>query len=298
MEKCKDDGYVLIENGELKCGVIEKNAIGAGEGRLFDAYVKKYGKAAALEFLQKISLLGIAVLDLLGFTVLPSDADLPEAAIKEVKSIIDDAESEVFLLIERYNKGEMQAYPGRTLRETLETHIMNVLNRSRNDISKIVRREILLENNYTMIMAESGAKGSPLNLALVSACVGQTALRGTRIVKGYSERVLPHFIKGDLGPAPHGFIRHGYKGGLNPFEFFFHAISGRDSMMDTSMRTPKSGYMQRRLVNALQDLKACYDGTVRDASDRIVQFGYGDDNIDITKIGAEKFNIDSIKEEM
>jgi DNA-directed RNA polymerase subunit A' len=110
--------------------------------------------------------------------------------------------------------------------------------------------------------------------------------------------VLPHFLAGDLGPAAHGFIRHGYKAGLNPFEFFFHAIAGRDSMMDTSMRTPKSGYMQRRLVNALQDLKSHYDGTVRNAEGNIIQFSYGDDNIDVTKPVTEPFDIKSIKEEI
>jgi DNA-directed RNA polymerase subunit A' len=94
---------------------------------------------------------------------------------------------------------------------------------------------------------------------------------------------LPHFKRGDISPPARGFIRHSYKGGLNTQEFFFNAMGGRDGIMDTSMRTPKSGYLQRRLINALQDIKVCYDNTVRSASGRIIQFSYGGDGIDVTK---------------
>ena len=122
-----------------------------------------------------------------------------------------------------------------------------------------------------------------LNLSQTSAFVGQQALRGKRIHKGYDKRVLPHFTKGDVSPKARGFITHGYGEGMDPIEMFFNSIVGRDSAMDTAMRTPKSGYMQRRLINALQDLRVNYDGTVRDSGHKIVQFTYGDDNIDVSK---------------
>ena len=86
-----------------------------------------------------------------------------------------------------------------------------------------------------------------------------------------------------MSPEARGFISHGYKAGLEPIEFFFHCIVGRDSVMDTSLRTPKSGYMQRRLVNALQDLKIDYNLSVRDAENRIIQFVYGEDGLDVMK---------------
>ncbi len=53
--------------------------------------------------------------------------------------------------------------------------------------------------------------------------------------------------------------------------------------MDTSLRTPKSGYLQRRLINAMVDLRVEYDRTVRDGEGRIVQFLYGEDGIDVSK---------------
>ena len=95
--------------------------------------------------------------------------------------------------------------------------------------------------------------------------------------------MLPHFKKNDLGAKSHGFIENGFAQGLDPFEFFFAAITGRSSLMDKSMATPKSGYLQRRLINALQDLKVIGDGSVRDDWENVIQFMYGDDGFDAVK---------------
>jgi DNA-directed RNA polymerase subunit A' len=122
-----------------------------------------------------------------------------------------------------------------------------------------------------------------LNLAQTSVIVGQQALRGKRVEKGFKNRTLSLFKEFDKGPEARGFVRHSYKKGLTPVEFFFHAMTGRDSLMDTALRTPKSGYLYRRLANALQDLKVEYDSTVRDANKTIIQFAYGDDNIDVSR---------------
>ena len=134
-----------------------------------------------------------------------------------------------------------------------------------------------------MVMADSGARGNLLNLAQMAACVGQQAMRGKRIDKGYRGRTISTFKKDDLSPNARGFISNGFKSGLTPFEFFFGAMTGRDSLMDTALRTPKSGYLYRRLANAMQDLKVEYDHTVRDAGKRIIQFSYGEDGVDVAK---------------
>ena len=138
-------------------------------------------------------------------------------------------------------------------------------------------------DNSAVAMAISGARGSMLNLTQMAACVGQQSVRGERIQRGYSERTLPHFYKGDLGADAHGFVKSSYKRGLNPIEFFFHAMGGREGLVDTAVRTSQSGYLQRRLINALQDLEVKYDGTVRETRGQIVQFVYGDDGVDPSK---------------
>ncbi|HLD96983.1 MAG TPA: DNA-directed RNA polymerase subunit A', partial [Candidatus Nanoarchaeia archaeon] len=95
-----------------------------------------------------------------------------------------------------------------------------------------------------------------------------------------------------------GFIKSSFKSGLKPAEFFFQSVVGRDALMDTALRTPKSGYLYRRLANALQDLKVEYDDTVRDSGRRIVQFTYGEDGIDVSKSEGGVLNFKRIAGEV
>ncbi|MDD5238868.1 MAG: DNA-directed RNA polymerase subunit A' [Candidatus Nanoarchaeia archaeon] len=284
-EDCQFEDFVKISKGKLVSGLIDSKAIGpeAGKGKLIQAIINRHSMEEAVEFIQKASLLGIATLQKLGFTTLVTDTDLPPEARQEIKDTFDFAEKKVDEVLEESKKGKLKPYPGRTLRETVEFKIIEIINRARNKTGKIAERYIVDENNATMLMARSGARGSAMNIALMAAAVGQVHIRGTRIYRGYNERTLPHFEQGNIKPAARGFIKGSYKTGLNPYEFFFNAITGRDSIMDTSMRTPKSGYLQRRLINAMQDLSVTYDNTVRSASGTIVQFEYGADGIDVSK---------------
>jgi DNA-directed RNA polymerase subunit A' len=124
--------------------------------------------------------------------------------------------------------------------------------------------------------------------------VGQERVLGERIQRGYRGRTLSHFHIGDLGPLAHGFVASAFKRGLNPFEFFFDSLSGREGLMDKSLRTRHSGYLERRLMNAMQDLKVEYDGTVRDNRKIIVQFMPGEDNIDPAKSDWGKLDVKGI----
>jgi DNA-directed RNA polymerase subunit A' len=283
-EDCPYQDFVKISKGKLISGIIDSKAVGpeAGKGKLIQAIINRYGTKEAIDFIQRVSLLGIASLHKSGFTTLVSDTDLPLEATNEIKEIFDFAEKKIDQLLIDYDAGKLKPYPGRTLKETREFSIIEVINRARNKTGKISERYVK-EDNPTLLMAKSGARGSALNLALMSAAVGQLSLRGSRINRGYVDRTLPHFKRGDVRPATGGFVKSSYKSGLNMYEFFFNAVTGRDTIMDTSMRTPKSGYLQRRLINALQDLKVAYDGTVRDASNQVIQFQYGGDGIDVSK---------------
>ena len=174
---------------------------------------------------------------------------------------------------------------------------MRQLNQLRDKIGENVYENVE-ESNPTIIMARSGAKGNFLNLAQMSAMVGQQAMGESRINIGYKERTLSVFKRNELSPESRGFIKNGYKQGLTPTEFFFHSMTGRDSLMDTALRTPKSGYLYRRLANALQDMRIEYDNTVRDASGKIIQFSYGDDGLDISKTEGGKINVQRIVREV
>jgi DNA-directed RNA polymerase subunit A' len=131
----------------------------------------------------------------------------------------------------------------------------------------------------------------------MAGALGQQSIRGNRLNKGYNNRALPHFKENDDNPDAHGFVKSNYRDGLSTIEFFFHAMGGREGLVDTAVRTQQSGYMQRRLVNALEHIKLEYDNTVRDPHGHIIQFLYGEDGIDVAKSDhGEAFNINRLVE--
>jgi DNA-directed RNA polymerase subunit A' len=292
-ENVKLDTYVQIKDGQLISGVMDRANLGEGSGLLLRNIHKKYGKEFTLDMLSKLFRLGIEVLLRTGFTTAISDTDLPEDAKLKVSETLDDARKDVNNLIDSYKNNKLEAFPGKTLRETLELKILEALNKARNETGALVAKHSD-KKTHTMVMANSGARGNLLNLAQMAACVGQQAMRGKRIEKGYKGRTLSCFKKDDFSPEAHGFISNGFKTGLDPHEFFFSAITGRDSLMDTALRTPKSGYLYRRLANAMQDLKVEYDHTVRDTASKIIQFKYGEDGMDVSKSEDGILNIKRI----
>ena len=288
---------VLIKNGILIEGIIDKATIGQEKGEIIRSIIGKYGPDTALVIIGQMFRLGIAVLLDYGFTTTISDTDLPSEVQNKCHDTINTSERRVSQLIEQFKNKEMNALPGLTLDQSIEVKIMEVLNKCRSKVGEIIS-ESNLDLNPTIVMALSGAKGSFLNLSMMTACVGQQALRGKRIDRGYRGRTLTIFQKGELSPAAKGFIRCGYKEGLNPTEYFMHAMTGRDSLMDTALRTPKSGYLYRRLASALQDIKIGYDSTVRSGNETIIQFTYGEDGLDVSKTEGGKLNINRIIREV
>ncbi|NYT07710.1 MAG: DNA-directed RNA polymerase subunit A' [Methanomicrobiales archaeon] len=249
-----------------------------------DAYVRviDYGMKRAAEFIDDITHLAIRSIMFDGFSFGIDDEDLSRTEYGQIDEVLKTAVLDVQRRIKIYEDGQLEPMPGRTPEETLEMQIMQVLGKARDRTGEIAGRHLGLGNS-AVVMAVSGARGSMLNLTQMAGCVGQQSVRGERIMRGYDERTLPHFQKGDRGSDAHGFIQHSYKGGLNPTEFFFHAIGGREGLVDTAVRTSQSGYLQRRMINALQDLKVAYDGTVRTTGGRIIQFRYGEDGTDPMK---------------
>ncbi|MBI2147854.1 DNA-directed RNA polymerase subunit A' [Candidatus Woesearchaeota archaeon] len=290
---CKDPAHVFIKKGKLLSGIMDSANLGQGAGLLLRTIHKNYGHEYAIDFLSKVFRLGIQVLQKKGFSTALSDTDLPEDAAKNITEILNKAEADVDHLISLYHNKELDIFPGKTLLETLELRILELLNKARNETGKVVT-DHARDNTGTIVMTKSGARGTIINMAQIAACVGQQALRGGRINKGFDRRTLACFKRDDLMPAAHGFIRNGFKSGMTPNEFFFACMTGRDSLMDTALRTPKSGYLYRRLANAMQDLKVEYDHTVRDAARKIVQFQYGEDGIDVSKSEGGAVNVKRI----
>jgi DNA-directed RNA polymerase II subunit RPB1 len=144
-------------------------------------------------------------------------------------------------------------------------------------MQKIVMDKVAPSVNsiYRMISAKS--KGSETNLTQIMCCLGNQNVDGRRLPLGFSRRTLPHFCKDDHSAEARGFVHSSFYAGLKPHEFFFHSMAGREGLSDTAIKTSKTGYIQRKLVKALEDISVKYDGSVRDSSDNLLSLRYGED---------------------
>jgi len=278
-EDCEHDAYVKIKDGQLKTGTIDEDAVGAFAGNIVDKLARDFGNDIAREFIDKITNIALGAITLRGFTTSIQDEDVPKKAKKQIKAVMDKAEVKVRKLVDAYKDGELEGMPGRSLEETLESRIMSELGKARDEAGKIASKHLGMGNN-AVVMARTGARASMLNLTQMAGSLGQQAVRGERPKRGYDRRTLVHFKKGELGAGSRGFVKSSYKDGLTPLEYFFHSMGGREGLVDTAVRTSRSGYMQRRLINALEDLMVSRDGTVRNTADTIIQFDYGEDGVD------------------
>jgi DNA-directed RNA polymerase subunit A' len=282
-EECKYDAYVVVKNGELVSGVIDRRSIGAEQSEsLLHRIIKDYGTQAGREFLNKITRMLKLYITMRGFTYSYNELVLSPKAEDRIEKTMQRIEKKIEDLIESYRKGTLPRLPGQTLEDSFEIYVMNELAKARDESGKIADEDFTLENSG-IIMTRTGARGSSLNIGQISACVGQQSVRGKRILRGYVDRALPHFQSGDQRPKARGFVYSSYQKGLDVIEFFFHAMGGREGLVDTAVRTQQSGYMQRRLINALEHIRLEYDSTVRNSAGDIIQFQYGEDGVDPAK---------------
>ncbi|MFQ6134205.1 MAG: DNA-directed RNA polymerase subunit A' [Nitrososphaerales archaeon] len=274
---------VVIKNGELIQGVIDRAAIGAEEAdSILHRIAKDYGMDKAREFLNSILSMLKAFVTRYGFSYGMDELELDDKAQNSITDELEGAYKHVEGLIAQYEEGTLPLTRGLSPEEILEYSIVNELAKARDKAGRIADRNFPL-NNAGVIMARTGARGSSLNIGQMTAALGQQSVRGERIHKGYQNRAVTHFKRGDKTPDSKGFVRSNYRDGLSPTEFFFHAMGGREGLVDTAVRTQQSGYMQRRLVNALEHIKVEYDLTVRDPDGNIIQFLYGEDGVDPAK---------------
>jgi len=282
-EECPYDAYVVIKNGKLISGVIDKNSIGAEKSEsILHRLIKDYGTETGRRFLNKISKLLTRFITMRGFSFSYEELNLSPEAKREIQQTIKQAEKRVAEFTEQLRKGTLERLPGLTLEDSFEIYVMNELAKARTKAGSIADNDFSMDN-AGVVMTRSGARGSTINIGQMAACLGQQSVRGKRIMRGYLNRALPHFNIGDASPRARGFVYSSYRDGLDPIEFFFHAMGGREGLVDTAVRTQQSGYMQRRLINAMEHLRVEYDGTVRNSVGDIIQFKYGEDGVDPAK---------------
>ncbi|RMW37260.1 MAG: DNA-directed RNA polymerase subunit A' [Nitrosopumilus sp.] len=274
---------VVIKNGELISGVIDKSSIGAEEPEsVLHRIAKDYGNAVGKTFLNSILIMVKQFITHYGFSYGYGDLIVPD---KDKQQILDDIQGTYDIvsdLTDQYKKGTLKLTRGMKPEEALEAYIVNELGKAR-DKAGSSANDCLPADNAGKIMATTGARGSSLNVGQMAGALGQQSRRGNRLHEGFNNRALTHYQEHDDNPDAHGFVKSNYREGLSALEFFFHAMGGREGLVDTAVRTQQSGYMQRRLINALEHIRLEYDGTVRDPHGHIVQFLYGEDGIDVQK---------------
>uniref|UniRef100_A0A914ZYQ6 DNA-directed RNA polymerase subunit n=2 Tax=Parascaris univalens TaxID=6257 RepID=A0A914ZYQ6_PARUN len=273
------DTKVLVERGVLLAGIICSRTVGRSAGSLLHVVTLELGFDVAALFYSQIQTTANAWLLAEGQTIGIADAIADRATYSHIQETIKKAKMDVVEVIERARKDSIKVTRGNTLLQTFESKINSILNNARDRTGTSAQRSLSADNNFKA-MVVAGSKGSKINISQVIACVGQQNVEGKRIPFGFRHRTLPHFIRDDCGPEAKGFVENSYLAGLTPSEFFFHAMGGREGLIDTAVKTAETGYIQRRLMKAMESIMVNYDGTVRNALGEVVQLSYGEDGLD------------------
>ncbi|KDD73427.1 domain 2 of RNA polymerase Rpb1, partial [Helicosporidium sp. ATCC 50920] len=286
------DAQVLIADGTLVAGTLCKKTLGAAAGGLVHVVWMEHGPEAARAFLSQVQFAVNHWLVHHGFSIGIGDLIADAKTMLIINDIMNRAKEDVKSLISKVQSNELEQQPGRSMMESFENQVNQVLNKARDDAGTQGQNSLNDANNVVR-MVHAGSKGSFINISQMIACVGQQNVEGKRIPFGFAQRTLPHFSKDDFGPESRGFVENSYLRGLSPQEFFFHAMGGREGLIDTAVKTASTGYIQRRLVKAMEDLMVRYDGTVRNAMGEIVQFLYGEDGMEGTAIEGQ--SVDTLR---
>ncbi|KAH9892352.1 hypothetical protein F4778DRAFT_317731 [Xylariomycetidae sp. FL2044] len=279
-DMCNNDGWLVVRNSEVMCGVMDKSTVGAGKkDSIFYVILRDFGPDEAVIAMNRLAKLCARMLTNRGFSIGIGDVFPTVKLTEEKNKLVSNAYDACDKLIESFNAGKLDKAPGCSMEETLETKIGGELSRVRQSAGDYCIKT-LSKNNAPWIMASSGSKGSTLNVAQMIAAVGQQIISGARVADGFQDRTLPHFQKHTRHAPAKGFVRNSFYTGLLPTEFLFHAISGREGLVDTAVKTAETGYMSRRLMKSLEDLATQYDDTVRTSGGGIVQFQFGADRLD------------------
>ena len=271
----KTQPFVVIRDGILIEGTINKTIIGSSHNSLIQVLVKEYDQNIAMDFINNVQFLSYSYILYHGFTVGISDC------ISNKSNKIDNVISKCFMEA-KCNEDTINDPRIR------EIKVNASLSKGRDNGMKIAK-DALKDNNNFLSTVQSGSKGDYFNIAQIAGLLGQQNLSGKRIpyTLNNNTRALPHYpinIKDkETEFESKGFIKNSFIHGLNPREFWFHALTGREGITDTAMKTATSGYIQRRIIKLSEDLLINYDTTVRNSSKDIIQFQYGDDNLDACK---------------
>ena len=282
-EFATSNNVLEIENGGFIRGQLDKGTLGDGSKGLLHRICNDYGNMASADFIDDLQNIVTEYMKTSAYSVGISDLIADEETNQKIADVITSKKKEVQSLIDQTHIGIFENKSGKSDEIEFETKVTNILGKALNQAGRIGLQS-LSEDNRFVIMVKAGSKGSEINISQMISCLGQQNVDGKRIPYGFEDRTLPHYSKYDDTPMARGFVEHSFIEGLTPQELFFHAMGGRVGLIDTAVKTSQTGYIQRRLVKGLEDIKVEYDMTVRNNKQKIIQFSYGDDGFDTVKV--------------
>ena len=276
-----------IKNGDFIRGYMDKQVLGSTTSGIIHRLYNDVGNECAAEFIDNIQKIVTEYMKTSGYSVGMSDLISNKETNEKIDELLKEHKKQVEDLIDQTHLNVFQNMTGRSNEEEFESRVHTILNEAGASAGKIGRKS-LAENNRFVVMTKAGSKGSDLNISQMISCLGQVSVDAKRIPYGFDNRTLPHYYKYDDSPVARGFVENSFIKGLSPQELFFHAMGGRVGLIDTAVKTSQTGYIQRRLVKGMEDLKVLYDNSVRNNKNKIVQFKYGDDGFDALKVENQK----------
>ena len=272
-----------IVAGKYVRGQMEKGVLGGGGKGLLQRVCNYFGNMACADFIDNLQNIITEYMKTSSYSVGISDLIANRHTNDKIVNTITAKKKEVKNLIDQTHLGIFENKTGKSNIEEFETQVTSILNNATSEAGKIGRKSLAKTNRF-VTMVNAGSKGSDINISQMISCLGQQTVDGKRIPYGFENRTLPHFTKYDDSPSARGFVEGSFISGLSPEELFFHAMGGRVGLIDTAVKTSQTGYIQRRLIKGMEDLKVEYDMTVRNNKHRIIQFSYGDDAIDTVRV--------------
>jgi len=285
--KNKAEEKFVILNSNLESGSLDKSVFHGITSGMIPVIYHDYGPFEVRKFLDNTQRLVCRWLLTSGFSVGISDLITDKDTNEKLKSTTREMKTKAYERLDDVRRNLIDNNSIFNNEQFMEREIIGILNETTNKVGKIGLSQIDEKTNRMINMVKCGSKGKETNVAQIVACVGQQNVDGKRISYGFTDRTLPHFTKYDDGPDARGFVENSFIDGLSPQEVFFHAMGGREGLIDTAVKTSETGYIQRRLVKAMEDVKVYYDNSVRNAKGSVIQFMYGEDGMDGCKIESQ-----------
>ncbi len=230
------ENKVIIQEGDVLQGTFDKGIFSKASKGIIHTTYNDYGPKDTVAMIDAFQNTIESFLVLNGFSVGISDLIADEDTKAQMEEVIQARKKEVEEILLQVHLDLFDNNTGKTNQEELESKVFGTLNKATDDSGKIGQASLAAENRM-IAMVKAGSKGGPTNIAQMMACVGQQNIEGKRIPYGYLERTLPHYKKYDDGAEARGFIESSFIRGLTPQEFFFHAMSGREGLIDTACKS-------------------------------------------------------------